>query len=48
MNTTEPPVCRCGHPADAHDAGQCWTTPDAHTRGPNPCPCEWYEPEPAP
>lgn len=39
------PMCRCGHPETAHDAGQCWTYPDATaTNHPDPvCSCDWYE-----
>jgi len=36
--------CRCGHPETAHDAGECWTYPDAHDHPDPPCGCGWYEP----
>ena len=43
---TNPMDCKtCGHPAEHHDAGECWTTEDgAETYGETSCPCGWYEP----
>ena len=37
--------CRCGHPIDHHDAGECWTTADGQeTHGETSCHCAGYEP----
>lgn len=49
MATTEKTLagtdCRnCDHPADHHDAGECWTNPDDTESVENTCGCHWYEP----
>lgn len=35
-------TCMCGHAADAHEAGECWTYPDATDHPEQPCGCQWY------
>lgn len=37
------PVCRCGHPQSAHDAGECWTAAENHAHPEQRCGCSWYE-----
>lgn len=36
-------LCKCGHPDDDHDAGECWAeVTDAGVR--HQCECAWQEP----
>lgn len=37
-------VCRCGHVAAAHEAGECWTSPDNAAHPVHRCECSWYAP----
>lgn len=38
-------VCRCGHPAAHHDAGECWTGADGQEVWQDShCDCGWWEP----
>lgn len=40
-------LCKCGHRADRHEAGECWTvlaTGEETWRDAGRCGCAWYEP----
>ena len=42
-------TCQCGHPATAHDAGECWWDValghEVWAETSCKCRCSWYEPK---
>ena len=49
LDDPDAPDCVCGHPADDHDANECWTDVTRGVQSDSPsaadqCPCSHYRP----